>query len=439
MTKDTMMKLAIEGWRGVNHSYALVNQCQVLEMLRLPGLQLFHRDLPFAMPHWNAKTHAPGFAPEDLARIAALNEPGDEAVDAVYRICSPFRTGCGGRPVRGRGRAGRTAPSINFMVTEMGLSEKSFEPGAQHADAFTRDANLIVTPTRWSRERLLEWGYPADKVHVVTHGVNAHTFRPLDTDERALNRRNLGFDDGSYVFLNLGAAMWNKGLDVLLLAYATLRQKHRHIRLVLKDQRSLYGIGMDSTIKTLCQSHPQLFGADTLASISLVTDNLSQAHLRALYGMADCYVSPYRAEGFNLPVLEAIACGTPVVVTGHGATDDFCNPAVAMRLDSTPGTLDSGEGGRVARYREPSLDATVQAMDCMAQGQGLTRSAAFEAARSRLVQAMTWAQPVQRLLALVRTQCGAAAPDSLPDAATTAVATATVAADPHSKPTACAV
>lgn len=407
MTESSPMKLAIEGWRGVNHSFALVNQCQILELLRQPGLQLFHRDMPFAMAHWNAQSHDAGFAPEDCARIAALPDPQGQAVDAIYRICSPFRTGAED--------AQRAAtPTIHFMVTEMGLSARSFEPGAEHSDAFTRDANLIVTPTRWSRERLLEWGYAPEKVHVVSHGVNAQTFRPLLADERALNRRNLGFDDGHCVFLNLGAAMWNKGLDVLLLAYATLRQKHRHLRLVLKDQRNLYGVGMDGTIKALCQSHPQLFTAEVLGSISMVTANLSQAQLRALYAMADCYVSPYRAEGFNLPVLEAIACGTPVIVTDGGATDDFCSPAVAMRIDSTPRTLDDPAAGRLARYREPSLDATVQAMDCVAQGQGIRRGLALDAACAALVRAMGWAPPVQQLLALLQQQAGRPVPAAAP-------------------------
>jgi hypothetical protein len=39
--------LLIEGWRGLNHSYGLVNQYQILELLKIDGLRLFHHDLPF--------------------------------------------------------------------------------------------------------------------------------------------------------------------------------------------------------------------------------------------------------------------------------------------------------------------------------------------------------------------------------------------------------
>jgi len=397
-----MTRLLIEGWRGVNHSFALVNQCQILELLRLPELQLFHRDMPFAMAHWTRNQLDPGFAPDDWARIAALEEPNGEAVDAIYRICSPFRTGQDCPEARHD-----SVPTVSFMVTEMGLTAKSFAHGAERSDAFTRDANVIVTPTRWSRDRLLDWGYAPDKVHVVTHGVNSATFRPLADEERALNRRNLGFDAGQCVFLNLGAAMWNKGLDVLLLAYATLRLKHKHVRLVLKDQRNLYGVSIDGTLAKLSQEHPDRFTAETLASISTVTANLSQQQLRSLYGVADAYVSPYRAEGFNLPVLEAIACGTPALVTDQGATDDFCTADVALRIASRAATLDDPSAGRLARYQEPDLDATVQAMERMALGQGLARGAAFNTASARLVQTLDWRRPVRELMALVRQQCGA--------------------------------
>ena len=76
-----MKNMLIEGWRGVNHSFALVNQCQILEMLRLPELRLFHRDLPFAMAHWSNLTHSPGFAPADWAQISGLQAPNAEPVD----------------------------------------------------------------------------------------------------------------------------------------------------------------------------------------------------------------------------------------------------------------------------------------------------------------------------------------------------------------------
>jgi len=53
-----------------------------------------------------------------------------------------------------------------------------------------------------------------------------------------------------------------------------------------------------------------------------------------LYQAADTYVSPYRAEGFNLPVLEAAACGIPIICTRGGSTDDFVTDDFARRIES---------------------------------------------------------------------------------------------------------
>ena len=66
-----------------------------------------------------------------------------------------------------------------------------------------------------------------------------------------------------------------------------------------------------------------LSDADLMPSIRLISGHLNLAQLNSLYNAADVYVTPYRAEGFNLPALEAQACGTPVVATRGGATDDF--------------------------------------------------------------------------------------------------------------------
>ena len=65
----------------------------------------------------------------------------------------------------------------------------------------------------------------------------------------------------------------------------------------------------------------------------------SMAEMAALYQAADLYVSPYHAEGFNIPVLEAAACGIPLICTGGGATDDFVDDRFCRRIPSRSETV----------------------------------------------------------------------------------------------------
>jgi glycosyltransferase involved in cell wall biosynthesis len=389
MTTSTGTTLLIEGWRGINHSFALVNQCQILELLKFKDLRLFHRDLPFFMPHWNAANIGAGFSERDRGRIASLSEPGPAPVDAVYRAGFPY----GGA---------LTQSTMTFMVTECGLSSASFLPEGPALSDFTRDGNCVVTPTAWSRDRLVEYGLDSERVHVIPHGVNTATFNPLAAAERSQNRNNLGIPDGALVFLNLGVATWNKGIDTLLLAFAQLRMRHpqRSMYLILKDQRSLYRLSVESVLLDVAGHHPELFGAETLACIRVVGTTLSQAQLRLLYGIADAYVSPYRAEGFNLPVLEAIACGTPVIVTEGGATDDFCLPGSALRIRSRPGCRKDPNDGAMLRFREPDFDMLVDAMGAFLSGRPAALQG-FAQARTAVLAAMTWERAAVGLRALM--------------------------------------
>ena len=56
------MRVKLEGWRGISHSYALVNQYQMLELKKRRGITLFHRDRPFPDPRWSALS---GLLPQD--------------------------------------------------------------------------------------------------------------------------------------------------------------------------------------------------------------------------------------------------------------------------------------------------------------------------------------------------------------------------------------
>lgn len=308
-----MKSLLIAGWRGVSHSIAMVNQHQILALARRGDLTLSHVDMPWAMAHWNKLDHSAGFSPSDQALIDSLPPADEAAVDCVYRICSPMYPP---NPAAKR--------TLTFGVTELGYDRASLAHPDQNLAEITAGENLVITPTRWSRDRLLDFGFAEGKVRVVLHGADLSTFFPLAEAELQQQRQVLSLPDDTVVFLNVGVPTWNKGIDLLVRAFANVHRRHPNTRLILKDARGLYGFPVDTVLQTVSQNHPGLLTPEVLAAIMVIPNNLTQAELRRLYGFVDYYISPYRAEGFNLPVLEAQACGTPVIVSSGGSTDDFC-------------------------------------------------------------------------------------------------------------------
>ncbi len=380
--------LRVEGWRGVSHSFAMVNQQQLLAWLVRGGVALQHQDLPFFRPHWNRGAHDPGFAPAQQARLASLATPDARPPDALYRIAFPADVS----PARHEGLAQHT-----FMVCEYGLPRSYLAPGLASPAALLRDIDRIVTPSHWARGHLLRAGFPERQVVVVPHGVDVDTFRPCEDGEREALRRAFGFGPAHFVFANAGIPTWNKGVDTLLVAFARVHQRHPGARLVLKNHRTLYGVSADETFKAVARAHPGLLTSAVMDAIFLVENNLSQADLQAVYACADCYVSPYRAEGFNLPVLEAMACGTPVIVTAGGPTDDFCPDGLATRVPSVarptdPRLLDGGT------WLDIDADALHQAMDDAAtRGPVRLHGPAWQGHRHGL----RWAAVAEQLLALM--------------------------------------
>jgi glycosyltransferase involved in cell wall biosynthesis len=131
--------------------------------------------------------------------------------------------------------------------------------------------------------------------------------------------------------------------------------------------------------------------------VLLLDDDLSAAEMAGLYRACDLLVHPYRGEGFGMPVLEARACGLPVLVTRGGATDDFAGGpgTVGIAAPRRPVDLPGAHLGR-PWVLEPDPASLGAALDGALAGLAeLRREAVAEAAAVRA--RFGWAQAAQRL------------------------------------------
>lgn len=312
--------LLVEGWRFIPHSYAIVNQFQGLEMAARSGLRFAHRDVPHT-DRW--KPVAGLFAPDQEQAIRAFPAPlPEERFDTVLRIAFPYDY----RPSDAR----RT---LVFGTAEWReVSYLNVTGRIPLRTALEGSDALVVTPSRWSRDGFIASGAPPERVVVVPHGVDSGLYRPApDEERRAVLRRKLGLS--GFTFLTIGSMTTNKGIGLLLKAFAALLERHPDATLLAKGLDGFYGArdnllsgARELTDRERERLRPRLLYIGT---------PLPFQGMAELYQAADAYVSPYLGEGFNMPVLEAAACGLPVICTRGGSTDDFTTPDFALHIDST--------------------------------------------------------------------------------------------------------
>jgi glycosyltransferase involved in cell wall biosynthesis len=316
--------ICVEGWRDLNHSYSLVNQWQLLELLRHPT-KLCHRDIPPYDPAWNPRINASGM-PEDLQRrLRRIPSPAaEEYFSILYRIAYPLNL-----------LDGPAERIVVFGTTEIGCAAPNSFAGCTVSEARQRGNLTIMTPSHWSKAGFVSEGFAEDEVVVLPHGIPTQFFYPVETELRQIYRQIFDFQPEDFVLLNIGALTSNKGVDLLLQAYANLKPSQPRLKLVIKDQSNLYGRGLKDVLAEMaCSGMDLCLSEAAWKDVILLSDNLDLEGLKALYNACDAYVSPYRAEGFNLPPLEAASCGLPILVTAGGSTEEYFDPLLGLRIAS---------------------------------------------------------------------------------------------------------
>jgi glycosyltransferase involved in cell wall biosynthesis len=293
-------------WHGPffeHRSLALVNRELALALLETGRIDLYLQpDRP------------PAFAPEADSRFAplvlrAVRHPTVPSV-TVRQVWPPnFQ-----RP--------KSRRFVLIQPWEFGSLPRAW------VQAITETVDEVWVPSTFVREEYLTSGVAPEKVVVVPNGVNTALFNP-QVAPVALPTHN------SFKFLFVGGTISRKGIDVLLKAYQQSFSSRDDVALVIKDfgLESFYkGQGARAQITAL-QAKPGV------PEIIYLTGDMNEREIASLYSACDCLVQPYRGEGYGLPIVEAMACGKPTVITNYGAALDFANsansyliPAFVVRL-----------------------------------------------------------------------------------------------------------
>ncbi|HEX3624933.1 MAG TPA: glycosyltransferase [Verrucomicrobiae bacterium] len=197
---------------------------------------------------------------------------------------------------------------------EFGSLPRQWVSQAQHVDEFW-------VPSHYVRDVYMASGIPGHKVIVVPNGVDGEKFNPQAAPMKLATQKK-------FKFLFVGGTIGRKGPDLLLQAYLKQFTDADDVCLVIKD----FGGGGVYAGQTF---EKQIRAAQSVAhapEILYLNEELAPDSLPGLYTACDCLVLPYRGEGFGLPVLEAMACGLPVIVTAGGATDDFVRAGFGWRI-----------------------------------------------------------------------------------------------------------
>jgi glycosyltransferase involved in cell wall biosynthesis/tetratricopeptide (TPR) repeat protein len=241
----------------------------------------------------------------------------------------------------------------------------------------------LWVPSRFVRNSYVKDGVPAGKVHVVPNGVSDVFFQG-EVQPYALRTRR------RFKFLYVGGTLPRKGFDLLLRVYPQVFCSRDDVCLVVKDM----GVGSFYQGQTLERQIERLRRRPDAPEIEYIADELTDAQMAGLYRACDCVVQPYRAEGFCLPVAEAMATARPVIVTGFGPVLDYATDETTYFVPYRVASLGEKRIGELETvdtpfWAEPDLDTLRYLMRQVYERpeEGRERGAR---AREHVRQRLTW-------------------------------------------------
>ena len=223
---------------------------------------------------------------------------------------------------------GRAVVTCHDLDTFRSVLDPDLEPRsapframARHILTGLRRAAVVTCDTSAIRDEIVARGLvPGERLVVAPMGVGrAYSSEPDAAADRAAARLVASPDD-AIELLHVGSTIPRKRIDLLLRVFASLRRERAGLRLVR--------VGGPFT-----REQDDLVDALGVRDAIVVLGFVDDRTLAAIYRRAALVLQPSDREGFGLPLVEAMACGTPVVASDlpvlrevGGAAAEYCPP-----------------------------------------------------------------------------------------------------------------
>lgn len=178
-------------------------------------------------------------------------------------------------------------------------------------ERFAARSRLILTDSEFSKQELVKQaGLPAQRIEILYPWVGPEYLRAIPQIEVELVKRKLNLPERFWLYV--GGYDYRKNVEFLLRAYAEVNNRRRLPTLVLAGR-------IPPRTRTTCDVYGALSNLDLRKGQILLPGTISHTDLPTLYRSASLVIFPSLMEGFGLPPAEAIAVGTPVLVSNRSS------------------------------------------------------------------------------------------------------------------------
>jgi len=202
-------------------------------------------------------------------------------------------------------------------------------------------------------------------------------------------------DAKAFRFLHVSSCFPRKGAQSLLKAYGKAFTKDDQVTLIIKTFANPH----NEVRSWLAQAQSE---DPHFPDVHIIEDDLSEPQLKALYQQCQALVAPSYAEGFGLPLAEAMLSDLAVITTGWGGQLDFCNAQTAHLIDFSFELADTHFQLFDSVWAKPDVDHLSVLMRQVHQEPVQERIERATRAKKLLLEQFSWKAVTQRLIDAAR-------------------------------------